>query len=296
MRMMTYRAVLNFVCAGCVWVVGFNSPAYAGGIDLSGLLGDSSAKQLKAWQKNPVEELKLAEWDRIRLAPIQGSAINQHPFTLSAAQLTEALKNVQVKPSKGDAQELFSEDELKRLAGPLALALSVAKPDQDVEFLSTGQHSMTGIVAPAVGNAGRLFIHDGRLNVILGMAHKDFISDYMYGSRRPPKFDFGSRTRPVDFINISGVSGAEVRIVRADWIELPIPAVPFKPETGDSSASGRSAPLDSMTAEEIARKIALHLQALQLLKAQGQVTDEEYRSKRAEILQSLQVCASTPGR
>lgn len=279
------------VCLFFIAWVASVSVCHAGILNFLAPSGDDAEKQLQTWLHSPTQDLKLGEWDRLRLAPSYSEHPNQHPLTITAEQVADMLKTLQLK-SDGEVIALFAEDELKRLSKPIASALAVARPDQDVEFLSTGQHGMIGIVAPVVGNAGRIFVTGGRLNIILGMVHKDFISDYLHGSRRVPKFDYGSQQHPAEYISIASSAPGDVHLVRQDWVALPMPAKraekePARPTIETPPGNGPMVAPGKDAAEDLASKLAVRLKALQLLKEQGLLSEEEYRNKRAAILQGM---------
>jgi len=103
-------------------------------------------KHLQAWEPDPTQALRWGEWERLKLAPSGTNTPNQHPVQLSPEQIAKTLMSIQVRPFHDD-YPLFSEEELKRFATPIAIALAKAAPNQDVEFLSMGQHGIIGIGA-----------------------------------------------------------------------------------------------------------------------------------------------------
>ena len=100
--------------------------------------------------------------------------LNEHPVSLVAADLSNALSALEVWDKK-----YFKEDEVsgvftisqQRLLGvQLANALKLAKPDEDVIFAVAGTRNADGFFSfsGASFTAGRAFYHDGKLNIILG--------------------------------------------------------------------------------------------------------------------------------
>ena len=78
------------------------------------------------------------------------------------------------------------------LIEPLAEALSVAGPGDDLLLLSTHRRG-EGILRTPTGLTARLFVQGDALNLIVNDARRDFVNAYI-GSRIPPTFAFGSRT------------------------------------------------------------------------------------------------------
>lgn len=247
----------------------------------------SEEKRVQEWQSNPAQELRWGDWERLRVVPSGTTTPNQHPVQLTPEQVAIALMSIQARPFKDD-YPLFSEEELKRFSGPIAIALSKADPGQDVEFLSMGQHGIIGLLAPNVANAGRIFFADGRLNVIIGTMHKDFMPDYLRGSKRKPEFNFGSRETSATGFKIVGVDRGDGKLIREDWIAVAIGAGRSAPTVGNAFVPGGAAAAPAIDpADALARKNEARLKALQRLKDQGLLTDEEYKQKRSEVIKEL---------
>lgn len=269
-------------------------PSHAGLLDNLFPSGQDE-QRVQEWEANPTQDLRWGDWERLRLAPSGTNARNQHPVQLTPEQIASTLATIQVRPFQ-EVSPLFSDDELKKFALPISIALAKAAPGQDVEFLSVGQHGLLGIIAPQLANVGRIFYADGRLNVILGMAHKEFLGDYLRGSRRKPVFYFGSRAKTSPEVKITGADRGDGKVLRDDWISLAVVAgrntssgkINTTPAATVPAAQAPAAVTPAAdTADALASKSSVRLKALRSLKDQGLVTEEEYRQKRAEILKDL---------
>ncbi len=257
----------------------------AGWFDQS-LFGPSDEKRLNEWAKNPDKKMTWGEWDFIRLATRgDGSKPNSHPVQLNVKQVAAALASVQGVPFK-DVKQLFSDSEVERLSQAIVAGLKNATPDQELVFVSTGQHLWTGLVAPVVGNCGRIFFADGKLNILLGMHHADFVADKQSGSRQDPKFDFGSRTTPAKNVNLTGVTEGQATLIRNDWIALTL-----QPDTAPAAAGATAvaapAAAPAASTDAFYTKQESRLKALQRLRDQGLITDAEFQAKRAQIIKDL---------
>ncbi len=276
--------------------IGGTVPAHAGWFD-SPLFGGPDSTRLTKWLQHPDSGyMRWGDWDRIKVDARGGGEDgpqNQQPVQIAPEQIAAALLAIQCQPYK-EVRQLFSEDEVKRFAPAIAGALQRATANDDVIFVSTGQHAWSGLLAPTLGNAGRIFIQDGRLNLIMGMLHSDFVADYMQGSRQYPTFDYGSRSFRNKGIKLVGVSSGEAKLIRDDWIAVTLPQVqtiaqqqPGVAPLAAPAAAGVATPAGDPTADTFYRKQESRLRALQRLRDQGLITDAEFQQKRAEIVKDL---------
>lgn len=268
------------------------STVRAGLMDES-LFGPSNEERIAEWSKAPEKKLRWGDWDSLQLvARDGGSKSNSHPVVLDPALLAKALSSIEGKPFK-DTKPVFSQAEVKRFVPAIVAALAKASPDQELVFVSTGQHAWTGLVAPVLGNAGRIFYADGKLNLIFGMLHSDF--PLAQGNRdggsvatRPDvKINFGSRAAASKDVLIVGVKEGEAQLLRSDWIAVSIGAgaatAAVSPSTAKPAAPAASDPgTDAFYSKQEGR-----LKALQRLRDQGLITDAEFQAKRAQIIKDL---------
>lgn len=262
--------------------------------------------RIEQWAAKPDRALKWGEWDQITLERHAGLA-NAQPVQISTEQVAASLASIQVQVFR-QIKPLFSELEVRRFSLAISLALAKAGADQDLVFISTGEHE-SGLMSPTLANSGRIFFADGRLNVLLGMAHKDFLVDLRRGSQQPPRFETGSREAAAPDVKILSAGKYDAKLVRSDWIAIappkievkaaPLKIVPVagkpiggKPVTviAPLSAAPRiqPAPIAAPADEEaFYGKQEARLRVLQRMHQQGLIDDAELKAKRAAILGDL---------
>lgn len=237
----------------------------------------------------------------------RGAPLNQHPVAIETGALRALLERVQL-PGRGN-ERLFSTAELDEIVPPFARALARVLPEQDVSFAVSGQHGVLGPLAPRAVTTARAFFSEGRLNLIFGLVHQDWESQYRATGYLIP-FEPGKRSAPVDrSVRVGASDGTLVR--RADWLALdplaspvatqpaeptlPPPAVvipalpagvaPARPEAAPAQPPApASGPPDS---DALARGTAERLAAIRKLREMGAISEEEYQEKRREILKAL---------
>ena len=216
-------------------------------------------------------ELSLFTW--IKLKPAEkGAPANGHPLPVEVATLAQALGSVRVV--SGSAEEpLFEPAEAADLGKVLAEALAVAGPGQDLELLSTVKRG-TGFFSQSLSVAARVFVQEGRLNLIVHEARQDVV--FLYGlETRMPVIEYGSRTRTRPSGVVLRAAGAEAR--RPDWIVLPLAAP--KP-----LAAAPAAPPPQRTP---AASLEERLRNLKRLLDQDLISREDYEKKKQELLKGL---------
>lgn len=243
---------------------------------------------------------RIAEFTAIQRAEREaGAAANQHPATIPPETLRQLLAPVRLVVGNG-TQPLFAPDEISDLIEPLAEALSVAAPGDDLLLLTTHRRGAGVLMAP-LGLTARLFVQDNALHLIVHEARRDFVNAYI-GSRIPPTFTFGSRSR-AGLVTLQD-PGATVR--RADWLAIPVnrvaaaapapapqPVVLPAPATGvppKAQAAMPPAPVAAPAARPApasADEVEQRLLTLKRLRERGLISEEEYQQKRREILQAL---------
>ncbi|GAB3265484.1 SHOCT domain-containing protein [Chitinimonas naiadis] len=262
--------------------------------------------------------------DYVRLDPV--NANNQHPVTFSAEQLQNLLAHFYKKETNKDPAPYFTEDEVKRLSTWLLPVFNKSKPGDDILF-GTSYRPGGFVLIPRVLNAGRLFVENGRLNLLVGMCgdQLDLAYQRSYTANRP--LNHGSRIKPVNDMNceLLAGNGAERVNNRADWLSLDIatglatrpsgdvtfqpigpkttfqaapvaPTTTFKPA---APAAGKPAspaaaapqvapaPVQQVLPAAPLSKAEERLQLLKRLKDNGLITDAEYEQKRISILKDL---------
>jgi hypothetical protein len=215
---------------------------------------------------------------------------NNHPSEFSEARLTAILASLEVRTSDSNGVEpLFTKDSLDMLVPQLQLGLRQALPGEDVTFAVIGLHkALFGLAKTAKVTTGRLFVNSGQLNIIFGLVRQDVNER---DDRRLVPFTPGKRTSvAVGDWKILPKSTQDVTMIRKDWAAfaeglnppLEQPAVPaVKTETVVSG------PAQAVKRVEDARGPAERLNTLIDLKNKGLISEDEYRSKRMEILNGL---------
>jgi hypothetical protein len=216
---------------------------------------------------------------------------NGHPADISPGRLAAILASIDVRMNDRDKVEpLFTDQSLEALVPQLQQALRQAGPGEDVTFAIIGLHrSLFGFAKSPKVTAGRVFVSKGGLNIIFGMVQEDVNERE---DRRLVPFLPGSRTKIASgdwkLFPHSDVEGFTP--VRNDWLAFssdwkpPVVAIPAAepkkevvPSVTETAPQGRAAvgnPADRLT-------------ILNELKNKGLITDEEYRTKRLEILNGL---------
>jgi len=224
-------------------------------------------------------------------------AANDHPAMVSSAEIRGALASVVVvMPGKGAPAPLFSETELKVLEDAGVKALRQAGPNEDVTFAVFGYYStLEGFLKETKVTTGRMFYQDGRLNLILGIVHRDVMDNE---DRRLYPFVPGSRLKPsaIDGRIAAAAGGVPFTTKRPDWLVFSLSS-DARPVT--EAAQPRTEPVvvpaipPQKTPKSVDRptkqpkSLEERLIILNGLKNKGLVTDDEYQKKRLEILNEL---------
>jgi hypothetical protein len=234
-----------------------------------------------------------------------GTAANDHPAKLSSDQLRSMLESPETTDTdKNKPLPVFNEPEREILVEMLRDGLSLAGPKEDVTFAVIGQFpALMGLARERKVTTGRVFYRGGELNIIFGMLHRDFKDNE---DRRLVPFVPGSRARPAE---LGGRISAAANLLdfsmkRGDWIVFSpasigaAPGMPgesatpaMKPEQAerrppetDTSRKQESKPVKS---DRRVRTVEERLMLLIELRNKKLITEEEYRTKRLEILNEL---------
>ena len=189
-----------------------------------------------------------------------GTPLNQHPVNVADSQLYNAFSQITIKTNeKIGYVPLFTDFELDVLSRHIAEGLAQASPNQDVTFAIVGWHKGGGGMFASVGSqqvtTGRVFYQNGRINLIIGEAHRDVSEGEDYatkeagtGDRRLDPFVPGMRgfTQSHKWVLAAapsaGVYGAPGGR-RSDWLVFSAqalaaapPAAPGTRSTGPSAA------------------------------------------------------------
>ena len=198
----------TFAAALCLSLAGLGMPAQAAVFDF--LFGKKEAEAVSPAQRN----WSLGQFTAIELVARELDApVNQHPADWPAGKVRQQLASVSAMVD-GVLQPLFFETELDTLAGPVSQALSVAGPNDDLLLLSTHRRG-GGIFVPPSAVTARLFVQDGRLQLIVRDARLDFYNQYL-GSRAAPTFSYGTRATAGTAVLRSEAAASR----RADWLSI----------------------------------------------------------------------------
>lgn len=246
-------------------------------LGLAALLANGAAAS------EPAQRLwQIGEFTAIRLVPREdGADPSQHPAAVPPEQLRQMLASARVM-LRGRSEALFSADELNELVEPLAQALAVATPADDLQLLSTSRRSEV-LLAPKSGLTARLFVQANALNLIVHDARLEFMGAWI-GTRIPPRFVYGSRQQ-ASAVQLQGAPGT---LRRADWLALPLAAA--APVAAPAAAPApATAPATPRPVRDPAyyQEQEQRLRALKRLLDQGLITEAEYQHKRREIVQAL---------
>ena len=240
---------------------------------------------------------RIAEFTAIQRAEREaGAAPNQQPAAIAPETLRQLLAPVRLVVGKNNVA-LFHPEELSDLIEPLAEALSVAGPGDDLLLLSTHRRG-EGILRTPTGLTARLFVQGDALNLIVNDARRDFVNAYI-GSRIPPTFAFGSRTTA----SAVALQDPGATLKRADWVAIPLqraaaapvaapaPVVVLPPAVPAAQPAAAPAPAPAPAARPAAPasadEIEQRLLTLKRLRERNLISEEEYQQKRREILQAL---------
>ena len=251
---------------------------------------------------------------------------NNQPVEMSVDLLIGLLSSVQVRDSMKDKPApLFTEGSLQLVAPYLQQALQKAGPREDVTFVVVGLYkTLFGLANKPLATSGRLFYQGGNLNLILGIVRDEGRSRMDAINRDFRLIAVGSR-QDVAQGEWSLVPSEErpFELSRRDWVVFnpkaefavkPVPvAVQPAPAVAQPGRKGAERPLTERLAtltdlkdkglitedeyktkrreilneKEPERTPAERLATLNELKGKGLITEEEYRAKRMQILSDL---------
>jgi hypothetical protein len=233
---------------------------------------------------------RIGEFTTVQVVPAEaGAAPNQHPARVTADALRWQLGGIRVTLG-GSSVALFAADEINDFAEPLAQALAVAGPGDDVLLVSSSRRGAS-FLTDVTAVTARLFVHDDKLQLIVRDARAAFVKEYI-NSNKAPKFSHGSRA------NASAVvlSNSSAASRRGDWLALGLtlpgaaPALVAAPVTAAATVAptAAAAPATAAPALEPLQTEAEHrLATLKRLRDRGLISEEEFQEKRKEVLKQL---------
>lgn len=222
---------------------------------------------------------RLSDYTTVELVGIERGAVpNGHPWQVEPGALRQQLQQLKIVRAGAD-RPLFASDELTALVPALVEAFGNARPDQDIALVSAARHEDNTFLALSAVTA-RLFVVDGRLNIIVHDARLDFY-DAARGTGVSPSFTVGSRKSPGSMPILS----AGATSVRADWLALSAAAAPAPVVALPQPVPAPAAPQAAVA--EPAPDAEQRLVTLKRLFDKGLITEAEYKQKRQEVLKGL---------
>lgn len=264
---------------------------------------------------------------RIEHQDTKNNEPNDHPIMLAPDQIRRALASLEVRLKRKDRPvPVFTDPELDLLAKHLSDGIAQAGPNEDVTFAVVGQRrALYGFAKERKATTGRAFYREGKLNIIFARMIDD-IGQYDDTSAKPmflvKSLTPGSRSKPVEhswYLEIGPdmqfYTGGDT--ARTDWVLLDLAsmaaheAMGIKPATTGKITSERpSSVSENLTSPQETRQVpapayqppaATHvpqagnvnktveerLTILNNLKNKNLITEEEYKAKRAAILNDL---------
>jgi hypothetical protein len=216
---------------------------------------------------------------------------NDQPSAIQLGQVRMALAGVREKaPLLLADQPVLSADELDELAPRIASALATATPAEDVTFGALGSHGLFNEHSPQTATTGRVFVRGGKLNLVFGLVQSSFEAIDLHGTT--DQLTPGRRRARVEPGWTLAAPGAQMVDNRGDWLAFDVASlVPPKPRSAPVPANAPNAVKPSTAApaadESRYQDMASRLRILDRLRADGLVSEEEYRERRRAILQSL---------
>lgn len=136
-----------------------------------------------------------SRFDYVALEVESNSVNNEHPIKVSPQFVYQLLASIRLEDAdsswidldfldftsddddEADEYRLFNSSELKKLSPPIAKALSKAKSNEDVIFSITSSHAKV-LGKGSLSTSGRMFISEGKFNLILGEFRVDMEQKY----------------------------------------------------------------------------------------------------------------------
>jgi len=243
---------------------------------------------------------------------------NEHLTEISVERIRNALESIDLRAQDKDKSiPIFNEPELKILPEYIAEGLALAGPDEDVTFVIIGNYvESLGFLKKRMVTTGRVFCQDGQINIIFGDVHRALTETMgIPEDRRLNPFLPGSRAGSagkVEGVLLPKPGGEIFAKMRSDWIafsvqgsETPYAAPVPRQDTGAAPSARTAVPTavqdNGSAGQEIrpvyrerpapapaAKKgIEERLMILNDLRNKKLITDEEYRTKRMDILNDL---------
>jgi len=246
--------------------------------------GQASAAERKVLWQSREQFLALEPQDAEENEP---PPPNDHPTVFSEQQLTTLLSAISFRSTHDASPEpLFTRNSLETIVPKMIQGLKEARSREDLTFAIVGLHeALHGLTKEPRVTTGRLFVKNGRLNLIVGLAQRDLNERE---DRRLAPFSPGSRKAavPGEWQLQTPPEPNGYTMVRRDWVTVPANWQPLSSADAPPAAPSNQ-PSAGPSQRNQPRSPAERLSNLNELKSMGLITDEEYRSKRMQILNEL---------
>ncbi len=149
--------------------------------------GDASVVSRTLWESSEFQYVKIVNSD----IP---NAANSHPAGVSEADMRTLLSSLYVTERvllKRVDNPIFSIGEQQVLSNALSRGLSLANAGEDVNFVTIGSHP-SSLGNARKTNTGRVFIQNGKLNIIFGILHETY-----YKRDKATQQEIDRRTNPL---------------------------------------------------------------------------------------------------
>ncbi|MAI38737.1 SHOCT domain-containing protein [Alteromonas sp.] len=277
------------------------------------LISPSLAEEKIIWKKgknNFIQTKVIEEKQNVNIT-------NNHPYSISDLVLNEIFSSISIQNYDANVP-LFSVKQQSILSKHISRALSQASAREDIIFaLGRKQPSLGGIKTSTYYTAGRIFITDNTLNLIIGDHDKVANAAYEmaydptrqglvaytfnHGSREPVKFGFD---KPLVF----GTDAFSYKTDdRAEWVVVDLlsatvlatksavtklqPHVTSKHSDENEVARKQNTGRDQQPTDSILKNqsddIVDRFEKLNALKDAGLISEEEYQQKRKQLLDSI---------
>jgi len=256
----------------------------------------------------------------VKQEAIKGGVVaqNDQPIMLDSGQIRNALALLDVRPTEADKPiPVFTAPELDVLCGKLSEALTQAGPDEDVTFAVVGQRkAVYGLTRVRKVTTGRVFYREGKLNIIFGKMIDDISEQRQHDYRADNDFRLnplapGSRVKPVSHKWIleeqpDAQFYASGGMLRGDWLVLDLATMAAHEALGSKPAKAAVDERGTSRKENVflenkqepavatpppaakpAKTLEERLIILNDLKNKKLITEEEYKAKRANLLNDL---------
>jgi hypothetical protein len=217
---------------------------------------------------------------------------NNHPANIPADQLTNILGALEVHfEDQEKPVPVFTFKELEILTPAISQGLAQATPREDVTFAILGIHR--GLVSFTHDRSiltGRLFVQDGKLNLIIGRLHEEYdeekdrrVDPWLPGSRAKSR-PLPVLSKPWQVVSIPGLETKQVAGTdRQDWLVMTPDPQLWKAAIARKTEAGEAAKAALQEASQVRQE-----------SAQMSAEQERLRAEMEALKQELHTIRQTP--